>query len=772
MHHINDRLARILVWIAGVVATVITFAAPTGYFLLELQNHRGSLESEADLNARLLSPAMTIGPEGVRFEKTRLEEFLARRPRPGYAEARRILDLENRVIAERADPLVESPMLTRSADLRYSGVKIGRIEIARSLRLALIRTASIALLGALLGWLTFLVFKVIPMRALRRVVAENARLLESARRNAREQGALNAIAAATARSLHLDAVLGIALDKALEVTGRDRGYICLKDPSSGRISVAAHRGIGAEHLDSLSRFVIRGGSGDAVLESDKAIVSNDTRKQYPGGEAPRDGSRALVQVPLKSKGLAIGFLTVATSTSIPFQPREVQFVEAIGNIIGVAIDNARLFSATEQNLRRMQTLLEIDQAIASTLDRGTLLSLLLEKISRGLPSSAISVELFDPETGRVQRVACCNLDEAEWNSPNERQGLRIANFVLRQKAPLKIGNLQTDRNWGDAEYFRKLGLVSYMGIPLIGKGEMLGVLSTYTKYEHEFNDEEIKLLSMVASQAAMAIQNAQLYEQTKTQATELDKANKLQADFTAMIAHDLRSPLTGIMGAAEMMDAGLLGSVNEEQKKWLGKIQATGRKLVDLVSDFLDLAKIEAGHIGLAKEDMDLEQLISSTLENYLPLAQEKGITLRHSTPTLPTLHADPRRLDQVLCNLLGNAIKFTNQGGAVEIGACLGGGAEVKVYVKDTGVGIPKDEIAGLFQKYQQATSGKAYGKKGTGLGLVISKMIVEAHGGTIWVESEEGQGTAFFFTLPFATENVTPDASTQLQVSAPIRA
>jgi signal transduction histidine kinase len=771
MHHINDKLARILVWIAGVVAIVITLAAPIGYFLLELQSHRGSLESEADLNARLLSPATGLGPEGLRFEKTGLEEFLARRPRYGYPEARRVFDLQNHLIAERADPL-ETPVFTRSADLLYSGVKVGRIEIARSLRLALIRTASIALLGALLGWLTFLVFKVVPMRALRRVLAENTRLLESTRRNAREQAALNAIAAATARSLNLDAVLGIALDKALAVTGRDQGYICLKDPSSGKITVAAHRGLSEERIDFLSRFRIRGGRGDAVLESGKVVVINDTRKEYLEGEASRHGSRAIVWVPLKSKGLVIGILTVATTTAIPFEPAEVKFVEAIGNIIGVAIDNARLFSATEQNLKRMHTLLEIDQAITSTLDRGTVLALLLEKISRGLPASAITVELLDPETKRMERLACCNLDEAEWRSPKEKQGLRIANFVLRQKVPLKIGNLQTDRNWGDAEYFRKHGLVSYMGIPLIAKGDILGVLSTYTKYEHEFSDEEIKLLSMVASQAAMAIQNAQLYEQTKTQAMELDKANKLQADFTAMIAHDLRSPLTSIMGAAEMMDGGLLGPVNEEQKKWLCKIQATGRKLVDLVSDFLDLAKIEAGHIGLVKEDMELEQLISSTLESYLPLAQEKGIALRNLTPSLPTIHADPRRLDQVLCNLLGNAIKFTNHGGSVEVGACLGEGSEVRVHVKDSGVGIPKEEIAGLFQKYRQATSGKAYGKKGTGLGLVISKMIVEAHGGTISVESEESRGTAFFFTLPVAVPNLAADSSNRLRVSAAIRA
>jgi signal transduction histidine kinase len=159
-------------------------------------------------------------------------------------------------------------------------------------------------------------------------------------------------------------------------------------------------------------------------------------------------------------------------------------------------------------------------------------------------------------------------------------------------------------------------------------------------------------------------------------------------------------------------------------------------------------------------------------VENYLPLAKEKGIALRNSTPSLPAIHADPRRLDQVLCNLLGNAIKFTNQGGSVEVGACFGEGAEVKVHVKDTGVGIPKEEIGSLFQKYRQAKSGKAYGKKGTGLGLVIAKMIIEGHGGAISVESEEGRGTTFVFTLPVGVPNAAADRSDRLQEPASIRA
>jgi K+-sensing histidine kinase KdpD len=766
MYGINYKLTRILSLIAGIVAVVITVAAPTGYFLLELQGHRGSLDSEVELNARILSAVASLGAEGLRFQKSELDEFFARRPRQGYPETRRIFDGRNHLIAQTGDTL-EPPVLTRSADLFYSGAKVGRIEIARSLRLAVIRTASIALLGALLGWLTFLAFKVFPMRALRRVLADNSRFLESAQRKAREQAALNDIASATTRSLNLDATLAIALDKALEVTGRDQGYICLKDPIDGNTTVAAHRGIAVEHINSLTRFRIHGGEGDTVLDTGKVVVINDTRTEYAGGSLPHHRSNAIVWVPLKSKGLVIGVLTVATTTTVPFLPAEVQFLEAIGNIIGVAIDNARLFSATEQNLKRMQTLRDIDQAITSTLNRKTLLDLLVEKISLALPSAVITVELLNGTTGQLERTACCNVDETVWRSIPAEQVLKFASSVLEQKAPLIIKNLQHARTLGDPEFSRKHGLVSYLGVPLIAKGQVLGVLSTYTKYEHSFGDEEVKFFSTVASHAAMAIQNSELYEQTKQQAVALDEASRLQADFTAMIAHDLRSPLASIMGAAEMIDAGVLGAVNEEQQRWLRKITATGHKLVALVSDFLDLSKIEAGHIDIHSEEVHLNELLSSVLESYVPLAKDKGVSLRNSSaPSLPAVHADPRRIDQVLTNLVSNAIKFTNEGGIIEVGARLTDEAGVQVYVKDTGVGIRKDEIGSLFEKYRQTKSGKTSPHKGTGLGLVIAKMIVEAHGGKITVESEEGRGTTFSFSLPLALPELGQASSDRIRI------
>ena len=260
------------------------------------------------------------------------------------------------------------------------------------------------------------------------------------------------------------------------------------------------------------------------------------------------------------------------------------------------------------------------------------------------------------------------------------------------------------------------------------------------------------LLQQLANGAAIALENARLLEQTKKQALELEEANKAQADFAAMIAHDLRSPLMNVIGAAGMMQDGLFGPVNEEQKKWLTKIEGNSRNLVDLVSNFLDLSKLEAGHIELVKEEIDLKELIRASIENYLILAQEKKISLLERLEAgLPQVKVDPRRLDQVLSNLISNAIKFTGEGGRVEVGAGVEKGVGVRVYVRDSGVGIPKEEIGNLFEKYRQATSGKISKQKGTGLGLVISKVIVEAHGGKIWVESEEGKGSTFTFTLPY---------------------
>ena len=238
--------------------------------------------------------------------------------------------------------------------------------------------------------------------------------------------------------------------------------------------------------------------------------------------------------------------------------------------------------------------------------------------------------------------------------------------------------------------------------------------------------------------------NAKLQEEV----TEREQAQAALADFTAMIVHDLRSPLSNVINILDRTKEGLFGSLHPNQAAWLTKAENATRKSVDLISDFLDVSRLESGRIELRKEAVDLRHLINASLENYSLAAQEKSILLKDEIDqSLPRVEADARRLDQVLSNLLSNALKFTPSGGQIVVGAVCKH-QQIEIRVKDTGVGIPPDEIVGIFEKYKQTTSGATSDQKGTGLGLVICKMIVEAHGGTIWAESDKG--ATFTFTLP----------------------
>jgi signal transduction histidine kinase len=298
---------------------------------------------------------------------------------------------------------------------------------------------------------------------------------------------------------------------------------------------------------------------------------------------------------------------------------------------------------------------------------------------------------------------------------------------------------------------KKEGVQSFIIVPVRAGGEVLGTLQLASRTPRKFKREEVNLLQTIGNQLGIALQKAQLHEETVRQALELERANSLQADFTAMIAHDLRSPLMNIMGVAEVMVTGMFGSVTKEQIKWLRRIQSNSQSLVDLVSDFLDVAKLESGYIVLSKEAFNLSGLIQKNIDSYRVLALDKKISIQKSVDaSLPAIQADPRRLDQVLSNLITNAIKFTGDGGKVEVGAAPMDSARVKVWVRDNGVGIAANEIGRLFQKYRQGDNVKHSSHRGTGLGLVICKMIVEAHGGRIWVESTEGSGTTLFFSLP----------------------
>jgi signal transduction histidine kinase len=288
---------------------------------------------------------------------------------------------------------------------------------------------------------------------------------------------------------------------------------------------------------------------------------------------------------------------------------------------------------------------------------------------------------------------------------------------------------------------------------MLREGIPIGVLALTRSEVRPFSHKQIELVTTFADQAAIAIENVRLFDEIQDKSRQLKEASQHKSQFLANMSHELRTPLNAILGYTELMADGAYGEPSEKMLGILKRLEANGRHLLGLINDVLDLSKIEAGQLVLEISDysvQDIAQTVRSTLE---PLAADKKLGFKlELAPELPPGHGDGRRLTQVLINLVGNAIKFTDAG-EVAIKAEANNGA-FYVSVRDTGPGISATDQAKLFQEFQQADNAITRKKGGTGLGLAISKRIIEMHGGRIWVESQPGQGSTFAFSLPVIVE------------------
>jgi signal transduction histidine kinase len=292
-----------------------------------------------------------------------------------------------------------------------------------------------------------------------------------------------------------------------------------------------------------------------------------------------------------------------------------------------------------------------------------------------------------------------------------------------------------------------------MVAPLLRGEEIVGMLVVRRRTPGAFAKNIVDIIKTFAAQSALAIQNARLFHEIRDKSRQLEEASQHKSQFLANMSHELRTPLNAILGYTELMADGAYGEPSEKMMGILKRLEANGKHLLGLINDVLDLSKIEAGQLVLELSDysvQDIAQTVRSTLE---PLAADKKLAFKvELSPDLPPGLGDGRRLTQVLINLVGNAIKFTDAGEVV-IKAVANNGS-FQVSVRDTGPGISAADQAKLFQEFQQADNAVTRKKGGTGLGLAISKRIIEMHGGKIWVESKPGQGSTFAFTLPVIVE------------------
>jgi len=290
-------------------------------------------------------------------------------------------------------------------------------------------------------------------------------------------------------------------------------------------------------------------------------------------------------------------------------------------------------------------------------------------------------------------------------------------------------------------------------VPLMAPDGAIGALVVRRQQPGEFSKNTVDLLQTFAAQSVLAIQNARLFSEIGEKGRQLQVASQHKSQFLANMSHELRTPLNAILGYTELILDNIYGDIPDKARTTLERIQANGKHLLGLINDVLDLSKIEAGQLTLALADYSLKDVVHSVFAAVESLANEKKLALRVEMPNnLPVGRGDERRLTQVLLNLVGNAIKFTDQGEVAVKASALNGAYTLSVC--DTGPGMPPDDQAKIFEEFQQADSSATKKKGGTGLGLSIARRIVELHGGRIWVESEVGKGATFSISLPVKVE------------------
>ena len=418
----------------------------------------------------------------------------------------------------------------------------------------------------------------------------------------------------------------------------------------------------------------------------------------------------------------------------------------------IAIENARLFNelrarTTElgSSVAELKMLNEVAQAVSSTLDLRTVLSTVLNASLGVTWANAGAVFRYSRAERAFRLVEAVGWDEAltAFGAGAAYRREPRALWVRRRcgRMPIQLADLAQRASYPLRDITLAAGFHSALIVPLVGAERILGAIILMRQEAGEFPPETVRLMQTIASQSVLAIQNARLFREIADKSEQLALASQHKSQFLANMSHELRTPLNAILGYAELLVDGIYGVLPDRPKGVLERIQNNGKHLLALINDVLDLAKIEAGQLTLTLEDYSVPEVVKSVVTATEPLATSKGLKFTAALQDdLPMAHGDARRVSQVLLNLVGNAIKFTDKG-EVEIRAIVDKGQFV-LTVRDTGPGIADADQERIFGEFQQIDNSNTRKKGGTGLGLAISKRMVEMQGGTISVEFGIGPG------------------------------
>jgi signal transduction histidine kinase/putative methionine-R-sulfoxide reductase with GAF domain len=610
------------------------------------------------------------------------------------------------------------------------------------------------------------------------IAIENTRLLNELRESLQQQTATADVLGVISSSPgELEPVFKTMLENATRICDASHGAMWLRDGGGFR-NAAFHGALPEAYMDQWRSGAVIEPGPDAplarVARFRKPVHVPDLRKDRSclDGDSLTvaavevAGIRTFLGVPMSKEDETIGVIAIYRKDVKPFTDKQIELVQNFAAQAVIAIENTRLLNELRESLAQQTATADVLKVISrSTFDLQTVLDTLVESAAK----------LCDADHAWLFRHQDETYKWAASFGHAAEQHQHIKGYFLTRPVPLGRGSLigriamagqpvhipdvltDPDYTWSEAQQVGQFRTA--FGVPLLRESETIGVLVFTRSTVRPFTEKQIELATTFADQAGIAIENVRLFDEIQDKSRQLEEASKHKSQFLANMSHELRTPLNAIIGYTELITDGVYGETPEKVQDALKRITANSRHLLGLINDVLDLSKIEAGQLTLSLDNYSMKDVVHSVYGAVEPLAADKKIAFRAEVaPDLPSGRGDERRLTQVLLNLVGNAIKFTDTG-EVTIGASASDGTYA-VSVKDTGPGISEADQAKLFQEFQQADTSITRKKGGTGLGLAISKRIVEMHGGQIKLESQVGKGSIFSITLPIRVEQQVAEA------------
>ena len=608
------------------------------------------------------------------------------------------------------------------------------------------------------------------------IAIENVRLFKELQERTQELThsveelrALGEVGQAVSGSLDIQSVLTSIVSHAVDLSQTDAGTIYEFDDSTQAFAPRANYGMSEELIEALRQSHIRVGEG-AVGQAARTraafqIADLEREPHYALRFLIDAGYRALLAVPLLREGGVIGGLVVRRKAAGAFPKAIVDLLQTFATQSVIAIQNARLFReideksrALEELSRNQEQLSRLSTALQEPLSLAEQLTRVLDAARQVVGLDHLYIWTPTAAGDGFMVSAGAGLSESDWRDlvgvtiPVGEAGALAA--VYRDGEPLLFNEAHPvpEKYRLRPPYSRiaALRLKAFLVSPMIARGRPVGVLSADNRISRApIPAHTVDLLHSFAAQAAVAVENARLFQEIQEKSQQLELASKHKSQFLANMSHELRTPMNAVLGYTDLILDDIFGDVPAPIRETLERVKTNGQHLLSLINDVLDLSKMEAGQLTLSLGDYAMGEIVHGVVSAVESLAAGKQLALKGIVPAdLPPGRGDERRLTQVLLNLAGNAIKFTDAGEiSIEVRAADG---HYLVSVRDTGPGISEADQQRIFEEFQQADSSSTRQKGGTGLGLSISRRIVELHGGRLWVESALGEGSTFYFTVP----------------------